>query len=122
MQVPPCALIVEDEILLALQLKDAMAALGFHVSGLAPTPDRARFLAESEAPDVVLMDVSLQGGREGIEAARWMREVCGAEIVFVTGHTDRETLERIESQVPGAPVLGKPVNPKHLAAAVRALL
>ncbi|MEZ5827123.1 MAG: hypothetical protein R3D30_14365 [Hyphomicrobiales bacterium] len=42
-----------------------MSALGFYISGLAPTPDRARSLAQSEAPDLVLMDINLQGGRAG---------------------------------------------------------
>lgn len=116
-----CVLIVEDEIFLALELEDAMAELGFHVSGLAPTSDRARSLAQSEAPDLVLMDICLEGGREGIETARWIRDVCGAEIVFVTGQADPETVERIKSRVPGAPVLDKPVNHRRLADTVSAV-
>ena len=116
-----CVLIVEDEIFLALELEDAMAELGFHVSGLAPTSDRARSLAQSEAPDLVLMDICLEGGREGIETARWIRDVCGAEIVFVTGQADPETVERIKTRVPGAPVLDKPVNHRRLADTVSAV-
>jgi two-component system, response regulator PdtaR len=122
MSMQPCVLIVEDEIFLALELEDAMTELGFHVSGLAPTSDRARSLAQSEAPDLVLMDVCLEGGREGIETARWMRDVCGAEIVFVTGQTDRDTFERIKTRVPGAPVLNKPINHRRLADTVAAVL
>jgi len=122
MQVSPCVLIVEDEILLAMDLEETMSALGFHISGLAPTPDRARSLAQSEAPDLVLMDINLQGGREGIEVARWMRDVCGSEVVFVTGHTDHDTLARIRERVPGAPILSKPVSHKRLEETVTALL
>jgi DNA-binding NarL/FixJ family response regulator len=122
MNVRPCALIVEDEPFVALDLEDAMVELGFYVCGVAPTQDRAWSLAASEQPDVVLMDVCLEGGREGIEAARWLREVCRAEVVFITGHTDRATLERIHDQVPGAPVLSKPVSHAHLAEVVAALL
>ena len=122
MQVPPCVLIVEDEALLALELEDVMTGLGFYVSGLAPTPDRARWLAKSDAPDIVLMDVCLEGGREGIETARWLREMCGTEVVFVTGHTDAKTLERIHERVPGAQVLSKPVSHKRLEEAVTAFL
>lgn len=55
------------------------------------------------------MDVNLEGGREGIEVARWLREVCKAPVVFITGYTDRDTIARIREQVPGAPVLPKPV-------------
>ncbi len=109
MNVRPCALIVEDELFVALDLEDAMVEMGFYVCGVAATQDRAYSLAASEQPDVVLMDVCLQGGQEGIEAARCLREACRAEVVFVTGHTDRATLERIHEEVPGAPVLTKPI-------------
>ncbi|HCG01210.1 MAG TPA: response regulator [Chloroflexi bacterium] len=80
------ALIVEDEIVIALDLQDAMSNLGFDVSDLAPSPNRAFSLAMSHKPDIVLMDVCLDGGREGIEAARWLREVCEVPVVFVTGY------------------------------------
>jgi len=90
--------------------------------GVAATQDRAYSLAASEQPDVVLMDVCLQGGQEGIEAARCLREACRAEVVFVTGHTDRATLERIHEEVPGAPVLTKPISHARLAEVVAALV
>jgi DNA-binding NarL/FixJ family response regulator len=75
----------------------------------------------SDSPDVVLMDVRLEGGREGIEAARWVREVCHSEVVFITACTDSETLKRIRQLVPGAPVLPKPVSHTRLAEAVAAV-
>jgi len=108
------ALIVEDEIMVALDLEATMSALGFDVCGLAPSAREARAVAMSDEPDIVLMDVNLEGGREGIEAARWLREVCGTAVVFVTSYT----VERIHEQVPGAPVLSKPVHRQHLADAV----
>jgi DNA-binding response OmpR family regulator len=113
-----CALIVEDEVMIALDLEDAMSALGFEVWPLAPTDRRARSLAMRDQPDVALVDVCLEGGREGIETARWLREVCGASIVFVTARNDPDTVERIHQRVPGAPVLGKPVYRDCLADAV----
>jgi two-component system, response regulator PdtaR len=69
-------------------------------------------------PDIVLMDVNLEGGREGIEAARWLREVCDIPVVFVTAYTDPDTVERIHEQVPGAPVIAKPLYREYLAKAV----
>jgi DNA-binding NarL/FixJ family response regulator len=68
------------------------------------------------------MDVCLEGGREGIETARWLREVCGAAIVFVTANSNEGTLERIHECVPGAPVLSKPVYREQLAKAVSAAI
>jgi DNA-binding response OmpR family regulator len=96
------ALIVEDEVLIAFDLEATMSALGFDVCDLAPSGERARSLAMSDQPDIVLMDVCLEGGREGIEGARWLRAVCDVPIVFVTAHSDEDTLERIHEQVPGS--------------------
>jgi DNA-binding NarL/FixJ family response regulator len=112
------ALIVEDEFVIALDLEHAMSALGFEVCGLAPSDRAARSLAMSKDPDIVLMDVCLEGGQEGIETARWLQEVCGASVVFVTVCSDENTLERIHQQVPGAPILSKLSFREHLAAAV----
>jgi DNA-binding response OmpR family regulator len=117
-----CALIVEDEILIALDLEATMHELGFDICGLVSTADTARSMAMDNQPDVVLMDVNLDGGREGIEAARWLREVCEVPIVFVTACSDEGTIERIHEQVPGAPVLAKPVYPQILADAVAAVM
>jgi DNA-binding response OmpR family regulator len=115
------ALIVEDETMIALNLKADMHALGFDICDLAAKGQQASRLAMSNQPDVVLMDVNLEGGREGIEVARWLREVCDVPIVFVTGYTDRDTVKRIHEQVPGAPVLPKPVWRDRLADAVAAV-
>jgi DNA-binding NarL/FixJ family response regulator len=112
------ALIVEDEFWIALGLEAEMYALGFEICDLEANAQNAFLRAMEDQPDVVLMDVCLEGGREGIEAARWLREVCDTPIVFVTGYADRATVERIHQQVPGAPVLPKPVLFDRLADAV----
>lgn len=112
------ALIVEDEFLIALDLEAAMTGLGFEICDLAPNAEEARSLAMNHQPDVVLVDVYLGGVRDGIETARWLREVCDVPVVFVTAHNDEATLERIRQVVPGSPILSKPVYRKRLAAAV----
>ena len=114
-------LIVEDEFLIALDLEAAMSGLGFEICGLAPNGEEARSLAMDQQPDVVLVDVYLGGAREGIETARWLRDVCDASVVFVTAHTDAATVERIKEVVPGSPILSKPVYREHLAKAVAAV-
>jgi CheY-like chemotaxis protein len=112
------ALIVEDEAFLAMSLAADMQGLGFDTCDLAADGRQAFLKAMSNQPDIVLMDVNLEGGREGIEAARWLREVCDIPIVFVTAYTDRVTLQRIHEQVPGAPVIAKPLYRERLARAV----
>jgi DNA-binding response OmpR family regulator len=114
-------LIIEDEFLIALDLEATMFKLGFDVCALAPSARKARSLAMNDQPDVALVDVCLEGGREGIEIARWLREVCDVPIVFVTAQDDENTLDRIHQLVPGAPVLSKPVFRHKLADALFAV-
>ena len=52
----------------------------------------------SNQPHIVLMDINLEGGHEGIETARWLRAVCEAPILFITGYTDPDPLDRIHEQ------------------------
>jgi len=114
----PRALIVEDEIVIALDLEIAMEDLGYEVCALAPSERSAPAVAMQEEPDLALVDICLDGGREGIETARWLREVCGVSIIFVTACNDEATVQRIRERVPGAPVLPKPVYRDRLADAV----
>src|SRR5215471_5576329 len=113
----PTALIVEDDHLIALDLERAMADLGYAVC-LAANESKARSLAMQDHPDIVVMDVCL--GREGIETGRWLRAVCDTSVVFVTSELDANTVQRIHEQVPGAPVVSKPLNRDSLARAVQA--
>jgi DNA-binding response OmpR family regulator len=112
------ALIVDDELMAAVALKADLQACGFDVCDLATNRQEAFRLAMSKQPDVVVMDVCLEGGREGIEVARWLREVCEVPIIFVSEYIDRDTLERIHKQVPGASVLHKPISRQRLFDAV----
>src|SRR5258705_10288425 len=70
------ALIVEDEPLIAIDLEATLRSLGFDVCGRASNPREAVELATSRQPDFILMDVYLDEGRRGINAAKWLREAC----------------------------------------------
>jgi DNA-binding response OmpR family regulator len=112
------ALIVEDEYLIAFDVEASMRELGFDICTVASNERDAIELAKSDPPDVVVMDVYLNGTRAGIETARWLREVCGVPVVFMTAQIDKSTLDRIRTVMPGAPVLSKPVYRETLAKAV----
>jgi DNA-binding NarL/FixJ family response regulator len=115
----PHALIVEDEVMIALGLQADLEALGFEVCGLAPNAQQAMSLAMNDTPDLVVMDIYLNGARDGIEAARSLREIFGTPIVFITAYTDDDgIMERIHRQVPDAPVLAKPLYGDRLASAI----
>jgi DNA-binding response OmpR family regulator len=113
------ALIVEDESLFAISLAVDMQALGFATCDIAANAQDAFLKVMEDQPDIVLMDVNLEGGHEGIEAARWLREVCDIPVVFITANTDRDTVARIHEQVPGAPVIAKTLYRDRLAKEVK---
>jgi DNA-binding NarL/FixJ family response regulator len=118
----PRALIVEDEVMIALGLQAEMETMGFEVCGLAPNAKQAISLAMNAKPDLVVMDIYLNGARDGIEAARSLREIFGTPIVFITAYTDDHgIMERIHRQVPNAPVLAKPLYGDRLASAIARL-
>ena len=115
----PHALIVEDEVMIALGLQADLEALGFEVSALAANARKAMSLAMNDNP---VMDIYLNGARDGIEAARSIREIFGTQIIFVTAYTDDDgIIERIHKQVPDAPVLPKPLYGNRLANAIEQL-
>jgi DNA-binding NarL/FixJ family response regulator len=112
---------VEDEALIALGLQAELETLGFDVCGLAANTNQAISCAINDRPDVVIMDIYLNGARDGIEAARWLREMFGVPIVFVTAYSDDTGMQqRIKQQVPDAPVLSKPLYGNRLADAIEA--
>jgi DNA-binding response OmpR family regulator len=112
------ALIVEDEFLIAHDLEASMHELGYDDCDVAPNAQQAHALSMGARPDIVVVDVCLEGGREGIEVARWLREMFEVPVVFVTSYSDDDTVARVRQRVPGAPVLPKPVYPERLAHAI----
>jgi PAS domain S-box-containing protein len=93
-------LIVEDEILIAMDLQGRLENLGYEVPGIADTADLAFELAACHEPDLILMDIRLQGGTDGIEAAMAVRRRLDIPVIFLTSHADSETLERAKLSEP----------------------
>lgn len=93
-------LIVEDEVLIALDLKGRLESSGYEVVGIASSADMAVTLARSHTPDLVLMDIRLQGGSDGIEAAAEVRRQMDIPVVFLTSHSDVETVDRARLSSP----------------------
>ena len=93
-------LVVEDEGLVAAQIRETLEGLGYDVPAVAATGANAieRF-AEIE-PDLVLMDIQLKGGMSGIETARRMRARLDVPVVYLTAFSDTETLEEATADRP----------------------
>lgn len=112
------ALIVEDEPLIAMDLAAVLGRLGIDPCGLASNPREAVERASSLRPDLVLMDVYLDDGSQGIKAAKWLHEACEIPVLFVTGHNDSDTIAQIHEQLPRAPLCTKPVCDDRLVDAI----
>ena len=89
-------LIVEDETIVQLHLRTILKELGYVVSGVATTAAEALVSAAADTPDLVLMDIRLGEGRDGIEAARELRSRYDLAVVFLTAYADEETVGRAE--------------------------
>lgn len=88
------ALIVEDEALIAEELKGRLARLGFEVIGMVDSADEGVAIATSERPDLVLMDIRLRGEKDGVQACKEIREHVDVPIVYLTAYSDRRSVER----------------------------
>jgi CheY-like chemotaxis protein len=114
-------LIVEDELIIAADLQSKLRRLGHEVVGMAVDANEAIAVAERAKPDIVLMDVQLQGETNGIEAARIIYQRAAPRIVFVTafpGTFVRDPTQMHESWS----CLGKPFSQTQLEAALSAAL
>lgn len=111
-------LIVEDEFFVAMDAEDSLTAAGFTVIGIAATADAAVALAESQTPDIVLMDIRLVGPRDGIEAAAEIRARFGIPAIFATAHSDPATRRRAEAAAQPLGWLSKPYTRAEVAAAL----
>jgi DNA-binding NarL/FixJ family response regulator len=96
----PRILIVEDDYIVGLELESGLSDAGFEVIGIASSAEEAVRLAVSERPILAVMDIRLAGGRDGIEAALEMFDVCGVRCIFATAHSDAATQARADQAAP----------------------
>jgi hypothetical protein len=111
------ALVVEDEILIAEEIRERLTRHGLTIVGIVDTGNGAIEMAEREQPELVLMDIRLKGPIDGIEAARAIRVKLAAPVVFLTAHSDEDTLRRAKETDPFGYVL-KPFNERDLVVAI----
>lgn len=87
-------LIVEDEAILAKSLQDTLEEMGYIVTGIADTAIRAIMLFFSDEPDLILMDIHLNGDIDGIRTAEKIQEQKAVPIVYLTANQENSTFER----------------------------
>ncbi len=106
-------LIVEDEVINAMALAETIPRWGCHVVDMVTSGEDAIRVAESEKPDVVLMDISIHGSIDGLGAAREIIGRLGIPVIFMTGYDDEETIKAAKELKPLA-FMVKPLDPARL--------
>ena len=114
-------LIVEDELLVAEDLRSDLSLNGFNVLGVVVSAKQAITMAETTKPDLVLMDIVLEGEGDGIEAAKHLGDKLRIPVVFLTAYTDAQTLERVKEVSPFGYIV-KPYNLRAVIATINIAL
>jgi two-component system cell cycle sensor histidine kinase/response regulator CckA len=114
-------LIVEDDHIIALELKKRLQGLGYEVSAMTTSGENAVALAQDLLPDLVLMDIRLKGTMDGVEAASEIRARFDIPVVFLTAFADEATLQRAKITDPHGYII-KPFEERELHTAIEMAL
>ncbi len=114
-------LIAEDESIIALDIKVTLEKLGYTVSGVVYNADEVLENVNEKKPDLILMDIQLNGKKSGIELANIIRIDYEIPIIYLTALTDSDTLERAKQTEPSGYIV-KPFNEKSLLSAIEMAL
>ena len=109
----PRLLIVEDEAIVVADVTIRLTHLGYEVAGTASSGEEAMALAEHLRPDLVLMDIHLQGSMDGITAALELRARCQIPVVFLTAYGEGDVFHRAKQAEPFGYIL-KPFEDREL--------
>ncbi|MBX9296124.1 EAL domain-containing protein [Chromobacterium piscinae] len=111
-------LIVEDERIIAMDLQLQLQALGYQVCDIAASGRLAIACAERDRPDLVLMDIHLEGDMDGVDAASEIYRRLKIPIVFLSAYAENATLQRAKNAMPYG-YLVKPISPRELHATLQ---
>lgn len=114
-------LIVEDEDIIAMDIDDRLEALGYDVAGIVHTGAGAIEMAGNSRPDLVLMDIQLEGEMDGITAAGQIRDSFDIPVIYLTSYSDKKTLDRAKVTQPFGYIL-KPFEERELHSTIEMAL
>ncbi|MFB2837029.1 ATP-binding protein [Floridanema evergladense] len=106
-------LVVEDEVIIGMDIKNSLKKLGYNVPAVVATGEKAIEKAAIIQPDLILMDIMLKGAIDGVQAAEKIRTQLNLPVVFLTAHTDQTTLQRAKETEPFGYIV-KPFQEKDL--------
>lgn len=114
-------LIVENESLVSLNIENRLLEMGYEVPATASSGEAAIQAAESTKPDLVLMDIRLNGKIDGIQAAEAIRDRFKIPVIYLTAYSDRETLQRAKITEPYGYII-KPFEARELGSVIEIAL
>ena len=114
-------LIVEDESIVALDLRHRLMKLGYAVCAVTDTGESAIREAAEKVPDLILMDIRLKGEMNGIEAAQEIRTRFDTPVILLTALADNDTLHQAEAFGPNG-FISKPFDEKELFDTIETVL
>jgi PAS domain S-box-containing protein len=114
-------LIVEDEAIIAMEIESQLQSLGYEVTSVVDTGEKAIAKAEKDKPDLMLMDIRIKGEMDGIEAAQVIRNSFGIPVIFSTAYLDEKRIERAKITMPFGYVL-KPIQERDLKVTIEMAL
>lgn len=106
-------IIVEDEAIVALDIKGRLLALGYSVIAVASSGEKAIELATEHKPDLILMDIMLEGKMDGIDTAFAIKKRQSIPVIYLTAYADNETLKRAKVTQPFGYII-KPFEDREL--------
>ncbi|NOY38361.1 MAG: response regulator transcription factor [Chlorobi bacterium] len=109
--------IVEDEMIIAEDLRVQLSDLGYDVTGMAAGYEEALQLLQDMPPDLALVDIILSGDKDGIDVARYIRHKFQIPVIFLTSHAEKNTVDRAKQVHPDG-YLMKPFEPDDLYVAI----
>lgn len=118
---PARIMIVEDNLLVAEDLKTTLIRLGYHVAAIAKSGEQALMAAEKQVLDMVLMDLQLGAGMNGIDTAAVLRKKYQYPVIFLTAYADEETIRRAKVVEPHGYIV-KPFDEKELKSTIEVSL
>ncbi|MBU1364772.1 MAG: EAL domain-containing protein [Gammaproteobacteria bacterium] len=120
-RLPINLMVVEDERIVAFDLKRQLQAFGYHVDSVVASGEQAVSEAAENKPDLVLMDIHLEGGMDGIEAATAIRAHHNIPVIFLTAYAEDDTLRRALDSRPFGYLI-KPCEGRELHATIQMAL
>ena len=111
-------MVVEDERIVALNLKQRLVRLGYEISGMAASGEKALAEIERTQPDVILMDINIEGDIDGIETASRIPAEYHTPVIYLTAYSEQATLDRAKATKPYGYLL-KPFSERELHATIQ---